>query len=240
MSYFSGFPVVGYKFGNLSTETAFQDLSSYVEIIDTIKDNVNFYNLYQITEGERPDVLSTKLYGTPSLYWTFYLMNDNIREQGWPLSMQEVIQFANDNYTNTVLTTTSSLNGIFKPGQTVYGNQGGAEGIIKSRRLDFGQLIVETSGGFLPTELVTSVVGQTSQSINLIRATTQSNSIHHWEDSDGITVDVDPSVGSSDFFIPITQYERLVAENDKLKSIRIIKPTAIAQVRSLFKEALSK
>mgnify|MGYP001372679124 CR=1 FL=1 len=63
-----------------------QNLTSYVEVVDSIKQNSSFYSKYQILEGDRPDQVSQKLYGTPNYHWTFYIMNDNIRASGWPLT----------------------------------------------------------------------------------------------------------------------------------------------------------
>lgn len=241
MSYFNNFPNVLYKFGNEQQPNLFQDLSAYVQIIDEIKDNLNFYSSYSILEGERPDQLSQKLYGTPSLYWTFFLMNDNIRHLGWPLTQPQIQTLVAKQFPETVITTLNDLTGIFKPGQTVTGLTSGSTGTIISRRLDHGQLIISSNDTFLNNELVTSIVGSTTQSITLSRnSVSQYDSIHHWENSDGEQVDVDPSVGTSAIYTPITFYEKYVADNDKLREIKIIKPVAVNSVYRAFNEALSQ
>ena len=63
MAYFYNFPNVAYKFCNEESITAFQDISAYVDIIDQIKDDVNFYQFYNVLDGDRPDIVSFKLYG---------------------------------------------------------------------------------------------------------------------------------------------------------------------------------
>lgn len=241
MSYFNNFPNILYTFGREPTQNTFQDLSAYVQIIDEIKDNLNFYSSYTILEGERPDQLSQKLYGTPSMYWTFFLMNDNIRQSGWPLTASQVQELATKQFPNKVITTRDDLTGIFKPGQTITGLGSGATGTIISRRLDFGQLIINTTGTFTAGELITSTVGSTTQSAVLYKgSTSQYDTIHHWEDDDGLYVDVDPAVGTSAIYTPITFYEKYIAENDQLRSINIIKPVAINSVYRAFNEALSQ
>ena len=82
MLYFNDFPDVGYKFGDEVDETIFQNISVYAEVIDQIKSEVTFLNTFTIQEGFRPDQVSQILYDTPLHYWTFYLLNDDIREQG--------------------------------------------------------------------------------------------------------------------------------------------------------------
>lgn len=240
MSYFNGFPNILYKFGNEPTQNIFQDISAYVEIIDDIKDNLDFYSSYSILEGERPDQLSQKLYGNPSLHWTFFLMNDGIRERGWPLTQQEVQALVDKQFSDTVVTTRDDLTGIFKPGQTVTGLGSGSTGTVISRRLDYGQLILDTTGTFLSGELITSTVGSTTQSVILSKGSTlQSESIYSWEDSNGDPVDVDPSVGTSAVHTSVTFYNKYANDNDLLRSIRIIKPVAISSVFRSFNEALS-
>lgn len=241
MSYFNNFPSVNYKFGNEFNENLFQDVSAYVQIVDEIKDNIDFYLPYTILEGERPDQLSQKLYDTPSLYWTFFLMNDHIRELGWPLLASQVQELVAKQFSKKVITTQLELTGIFKPGQTITGLGSGATATILSRRLNHGQLIIEGTGTFLAGELVTSTVGTTIQSMVLSRGSTnQYESIYQWVNSDGEPVDVDPSVGTSAIYTPITYYDKFVADNDALRTIRIIKPVAANAVFRAFNEALSQ
>ena len=239
MSYFTNFPNILYKFGNNETETIFQDISAYVQIIDEIKDNINFYSTYTILEGERPDQLSQKLYGTPSMYWTFFLMNDNIRQLGWPLTQSQIQELVAKQFPKKVITTVADLTGIFKSGQTITGLGSGATGTIISRRLDFGQLVINTTGTFIAGELITSTVGTTTQSVLLSKGSTvQYETIHHWEDSDGDYVDIDPSVGTSAIYTPITFYDKYVADNDLLRTIKTIKPIAVNSVYRAFNESL--
>lgn len=239
MSYFNNFPNILYKFGNEQTENVFQDVSAYVEIIDEIKDNLDFYLFYSILEGERPDTLSQKLYDTPSLHWTFFLMNDNIRSAGWPLSQLEIEQLVQKQLPNVVITTRDELTGKFEPGQTITGLGSGATGTILKRRLDFGQLIISTDNTFIPGELITSTVGGVTQSAVLSSGNiNQYNSIHHWENDSGDYVDVDPAVGTSSIYTPITFHEKYISENDDLRTIRVIKPGVINSVFRAFTESL--
>lgn len=239
MTYFTNFPNTLYKFGNEATQNVIQDISIYVELIDEIKDNVDFYTLYTILEGERPDQLSQKLYASPDYYWTFFMMNDNIKEQGWPLNSSELDALVKKDLPYTVLTTRNDITKTFKAGQTITGITSGATGKIISRRLDFGQIIISTTGTFLAGEVISSVVGATTQTTTIATGNVlQYNSTHHWEDENGVWVDVDPSVGTSAIYTPITYYDKYIADNDTLREIRIIKPEAINLVYRSFNEAL--
>ena len=79
--YFKNFEVVPYLFGNEKTVNVVQNLSTYVNLIDQVKDETSLYENYYILDGERPDVLSYKLYETTEYYWTFYILKDTMRTQ---------------------------------------------------------------------------------------------------------------------------------------------------------------
>ena len=81
------------KFGDEVDPTIFQDISIFAEVVDQVKNDITFLNSFTIQEGFRPDQVSQILYDTPLHYWTFYLINDNIREQGWPLIRNEFEEY---------------------------------------------------------------------------------------------------------------------------------------------------
>ena len=81
-NFFKNFEFVQYSFGNREDPVLFNNITQYVDIIDKIKQEVSFLNRYTIVGGDRPDSLSQKLYGTMDYYWTFYLMNDDLRYSG--------------------------------------------------------------------------------------------------------------------------------------------------------------
>jgi hypothetical protein len=145
MSYFRNFPLVNYNFGDEVQPNVFQNLSAYVDLIDQVAEDASFYQQYTIVDGERPDTLSYKLYDATEYYWTFYLLNDRIRQQGWPLTYQSLQSDSKKFYPNTTLTTDESLHGEFFAGDVVvtapFSNPG-FKGKIIEKRMDVGQLVV--------------------------------------------------------------------------------------------------
>ena len=105
-NYFEQFPSVNYRFGNDERAVKFQHLGTYIDILDQVKQYDVYYENYAIQNGERPDALSYSLYKTPNHYWTFWLLNDHIRQQGWPLRDAEVWPQAQKYYPNKCFTTT--------------------------------------------------------------------------------------------------------------------------------------
>lgn len=248
MDYFKNFPTIAYAFGNEASADLFRNISIYSTVIDEIKDNISFYNNYTIQEFERADQLSQRLYGTPSFHWTFYLVNNHIRERGWPLSNRDLILKAQKEYPYTTLTTTTTLTDRFRLGQTVTGNTSGASGVIDHRHLNIGQLIIKgVSGTFVDGETVSSltIVDRPEKPINTVEtiALTSSGpeylSAHHYINGSSERVDIDPTVGPGALLTEVTYLDRYVEFNDELKEIKVIKPSRIIDVTNSFKEALA-
>lgn len=152
--YFQRFEKLYYKFGDETNYSLIQNLTQYVDIIDQVKPQKSFYEDYMIKSGDRPDTLSLQLYGDTNYYWTFYLMNDHLRESGWPLKNEEVLERAKGFYPHRVLTTTADIATAeggydFKVGRQIVGQQSGTVGTIIKRNLDLGQLIVDTNTTFV-------------------------------------------------------------------------------------------
>ena len=72
MNFFKFFPQTSYTFGNQSTNDTFRNISIYADTIDQVKDNLTMYENYNVLDGERPDIVSQKLYDSPEFHWTFY------------------------------------------------------------------------------------------------------------------------------------------------------------------------
>lgn len=234
MSYFTEFPNVAYKFGNETTSTITPNLLAYADIIDDIKDNIDFYQNYVIND-ERPDQLSYKLYDDPSFYWTFFVMNDNLRRQGWPLSRIEVENTAKKIFKNTTVTTLGTINAAFAVGIEVSGVTSGESGTVVRRNLDLGQIIVEGTLNFQTGELLKCQV--TGSEVVIQGATQEYNSVKHYLDSDEI-VDIDPTQGPGSELTAVSYLDFYDDENEKLRTIKVIKPEAMNSVISVFNEAI--
>jgi hypothetical protein len=241
--FFTNYPRTLYQFGSEQSATAIQNISVYVDIIDQIKDNINFYETTEIQDGERPDTLSQELYDTVRYYWTFYLLNDNIRERGWPLTVQQIRTRAINDYPNVVLTTRDGniLIDHFQVGDTVIGQSSGATGVVLKRNLDLGQIFIKLINGltFINNEVIRDNSNpEFPQSAQLVSAVNEYDAIHHYEDGNGIWTDVDPFSAPSVLLTPVTYLDRYQSANDELRKIKIIKRSAINQVAKAYQEAL--
>jgi len=246
-NFFNNFQTVDYAFGDDFIKKGggdlylelFQDISSYVDVVDEIKNQAPFYAKYYVLENDRPDQVSQKIYGTTDYHWTFFIMNDHIRRQGWPLSMQELDKKVKRDFPHKYIQTKYDLTGVLIPGQRAVGAISGATGLVLKRNLDIGVVVIDSDDQFQAAENVsnTSYTGIT-KAVTVDNAGFEYNSPHHYEDGDGNPVDIDPAVGPGALVNEVTHYDEYIRQNDKLKEINVIRPDAIQNVVGAYFEAL--
>lgn len=95
MSFFKNFPTIKYDLNETGELIDVKNLFKHVDVNDIGIDSTISYTYYEIQSGERPDVVSQKLYGTTDYYWTFFILNDFLKEglRAWPKSEQELERY---------------------------------------------------------------------------------------------------------------------------------------------------
>ena len=59
-----------------------------------LRNNTSVYDLYDIKDGETPEIVANKVYGDPQLHWVILIANDIIDPRfDWPLSYYNLIQY---------------------------------------------------------------------------------------------------------------------------------------------------
>jgi len=243
--FFTPFPKLLYQFGNGETISLFQNISAFSSLVDEIKDDVTFHTTVTINDGERADTLSHKLYGTDEYYWTFYFLNDDIRESGWPIEQSKIFDLAKKIYPNRVLITRADISKTFLPGDEVRGIISGARGIVVKRYLDLGQIVVSKLNtiNYRTSELIqpykpdgTTNIGDR---ISIESNQNQYDSVHHYENASKEFTDIDPFTqagadASALGLTPITYLDRMIEKNDNLREIKVFLPNIVGQVQTEF------
>jgi hypothetical protein len=99
--YFSYFPKGTYDIRNDGNEKVVTDLMVRVKVKSKVLDESTLYDLYDVPEGETPEITALKHFGNSQYHWVILLTNDiTDRYYGWPLTTYEFENYINDKYTN--------------------------------------------------------------------------------------------------------------------------------------------
>tara|TARA_Y100000114_G_scaffold99181_1_gene92371 strand:- start:220 stop:948 length:729 start_codon:yes stop_codon:yes gene_type:complete len=240
MKYFNDFPNSFYKFGDEVSPVIFQNISLYSDVVDQVKDGISFLNFHTIQEGFRPDQVSIQLYGSPFFYWTFYLLNDDLREQGWPLPNHELINYLKKILPNTVINTVDEFATKFKVGQTVTGGSSGLSGKIIKRDLDLGKITIEGNVAFRTGgELFTTTNADGNlETLTGTSTVKEFQSTSHYVDGTGTIVDIDPQSGPGALLTEKTFEDVYFTVNESLRQIKVIKPSQINNIVTSYKKSI--
>lgn len=107
MPFFRQFPKTQYDFFNRGVNYEIVDFFRYVTADLAMLDDVSVYSYYRVQNGERPDVVSMKLYGTPEYYWTFFIINDHLKSglANWPMSPEVFEDYMKEEYDGYAITS---------------------------------------------------------------------------------------------------------------------------------------
>lgn len=100
MRFFSQFPRTDYKIGRDLYSTSVIDIFRHIDVDESLIDDLTTYTYYNIKDGERPDVVSHKLYNSAEYHWTFFIINDTLKTglNNWPRSFNEQAEYIENKY----------------------------------------------------------------------------------------------------------------------------------------------
>ena len=100
MSFFKQFPKIDYNLFEQGDLRSITDIYRHVDVKDVGIDPYVSYTYYEINEGDRPDNVSQQLYGSTDYYWTFFVINDTLKEglSAWPQSTLGLERYITQEY----------------------------------------------------------------------------------------------------------------------------------------------
>ena len=252
MSYFNNFETIEYDFDGNGTNKSIKNIAQYSTIISKNLDNVSFYSYYNILDGERPDNVSQKLYGTPSYYWSFFIVNDNLQNYwaDWPKGSEPLRNYCEQEFIGLAAIFESDVDafGKFVIGGTVTGSLSGATGTVKAIFPTQGYIQIEqdkTSSANFRTagETITLTASNSTLAANIARV---SNSIpcisivktayapaYHIDDGT-----LERTRRRSAGTTGVTHFEEENRLNIEKSKIKVIKPEFIGEVVDAFEQAM--
>jgi hypothetical protein len=101
MSYFTKLPEIYYDFVLNGANKLFivRDITANVRPLKNTLDNITLYDLYDIIDGETPEIISQKFYGSPNYHWAIMIANQKYDYlNDWPLPYDRLVQYCIDKY----------------------------------------------------------------------------------------------------------------------------------------------
>ena len=269
MAFFKQFPKIGYDFARNGITQNIVDIYRNSTILPSTLDNVVTYKYYEIRNGERPDIVSQRLYGSSQYYWTFFILNDFLHDglAAWPMSQEDLLTYMEQEYDGWAITTNpeivrntdqliidfkNSIVGRFKLGEQIVGSISGATGTLTKKNVDMNQLVIQnTTGSFIgdpslintPTELV---IGQTSEdSVSTYRAYRYIDApYYYYDEGDHERRPTDNGIfilgGTPESNLGfVSNRDHLFEMNELRSKIRVVDPNFIDQFADLYEASIN-
>ena len=235
--FFKHIPNIAYDFKSDGKYYLAKDLFRKVSTWSYLQEGVTGYNYYRITEGERPDVVAAKLYGDSTLYWTFFLVNENLQDfNDWPKSSQYFEKFLVRKYSGKCLVAGSSTDIVsstskFRLGEKVSQTSSGAYGFITEVNPTHNRITLNSISGEFTTGTVSADRAPEADKICTITSIqNERDATNHYTDSNGFKT----TVSTGNTVVTNEKYE-LDLNEDKFV-IRYIEPRYIGKVIKEFIE----
>ncbi len=99
--YFQKFPQTFYSLDNRATVQVVTNFLLRCIIADEVKNNYSAYELYDVRDGETPEILAFQFYGDSNLHWIILHMNDILDPRfDWPLDTYNFQRFVDGKYSS--------------------------------------------------------------------------------------------------------------------------------------------
>lgn len=102
--YFKRYPTITYPFyinGKLVAKKV-TDITINVRIVNDILANITSYDEYDMGEGETPEIVAERAYGSPLYHWVIMITNQRFDyKEDFPLSNYELEQYIFNKYGQT-------------------------------------------------------------------------------------------------------------------------------------------
>jgi len=159
MAFFNKFPKAEYDFNRQGVVNNVVDIFRQVRPLQNYVDTFSSYRYYEIQDGERPDIVSKRLYDNPDYYWTFFIINDFLHDglSSWPMSSQDLDDYIKSEYSGYALETRPNVK---------YDTDGGIEEFENSLA---GTVAGQNQGGFTPGTTITLSRGGVTTATGTLR-----------------------------------------------------------------------
>jgi hypothetical protein len=179
--YFNYFPKTSYYLSDdaKSVDTVTNIMSRF-KFNATFKDQLVMYYKYDITDGETPEIIADKLYGSPEKHWMILAVNNIKNPQfDWPLRYNDLTKYIDIKYRGVTYANNTTIG----TGLSWSKSHTHSYYINETRTLPVGDVTTETiiidAATFANTNTTSTVVYTLYDSSNVTITTTKSSQSYY-------------------------------------------------------------
>lgn len=99
--YFNNFPSMAYSFkiGGKDKYLTMRDITTNVRYIRSVMDKIMLFDMYHIQDGDTPEIISERAYGSPNYNWALMIFNykyDYVKD--WPVPESVLSKYVDSKY----------------------------------------------------------------------------------------------------------------------------------------------
>jgi hypothetical protein len=206
--YFNYFPKTSYTFDGTNIEYV-TNLLSKVSFESDFKDNSVIYYEYLVGDGETPEIVAHKIYGSAEKHWIILMLNDILHPQfDWPLNESSLNKYIDIKYRQSQYANSST--------------EGTGTTWAQTHVKEYHKIETKTNTKLNETISV-NTLNVTQNDYANVAATSTNYTL-----SDGIIVNIKVTKDT------LSYYDYEIDENENKRSIKILKPDFVPVVEQEF------
>jgi len=206
--YFNYFPKTSYTFDGTNIEYV-TNLLSKVSFESDFKDNSVIYYEYLVGDGETPEIVAHKIYGSAEKHWIILMLNDILHPQfDWPLNESSLNKYIDIKYRQSQYANSST--------------EGTGTTWAQTHAKEYHKIETKTNTKLNETISV-NTLNVTQNDYANVAATSTNYTL-----SDGIIVNIKVTKDT------LSYYDYEIDENENKRSIKILKPDFVPVVEQEF------
>lgn len=208
--YFINFPKTVYSQKDSKSVETITNLTTSFSFDANITENSVLYYQYDVSDGETPEIVAHKIYGSSESHWIILKMNNIVDvKTDWPLDQRSLSVAIDDKYANNgILTSQTGYQWAFNNVHSYYKIETRTIVASGEKLIDIIQVDANTFAN-----ITTSSVQYTLPDNNIVKIDTTRNAKTYY------------------------QYE--VEENDKKRNIKVLKPDLATTITNEFLEVIN-
>ena len=111
--YFQNFPAIYYEYeiGGKKVLRTVTDITQNIRVVSSILDSITLYDEYDIMDGETPEIISNKIYGSPLYHWIIIIANQRFNYlEDWPMPTDQLETYIKNKYGDQMYATRYHIN----------------------------------------------------------------------------------------------------------------------------------